>query len=646
MTPLPVSERALRLAVHVGLALLLLTPLIWIPETYFPFAVGKGLYARSLIAVVLVLWTVLALAQPRWRPPPTALLAVLAAGFLVAGLAAWFGVSPQRSLWTTYTRMEGLVEAAHWFAFFVVLAGVVRTSDEWARLLNVNLAVGLAVAAVAVVRAFAPDVPIPGLPPEARYPRISGTTGNPTFLGAYMQIIALLAAGFLVRSLFAPATDEDGRRKETRARRTSGDARPQTRTDEWPARLFWIATALCAVAALAVTGSIGALTGLAAGMGAAATLYAWLGPSRRARRYALWAIGGLGALAIALAVMLAVRAAAPADGSHRAFDSVLIERVTSVDRISATLGRRLRNWEAGVQAFAERPLTGWGPGNYFVALARHVSKPEGLQLVRDHAHNMLIEEAVTKGTPGLAAYLALWGLTFVVLVRAARRGGARDQALIIFAGAALTGWFVQSQSLFYSHSTWLQHMLLLGFAAHWETTMRGEARPAGAGLRAVVTPLRHPVVRAAIGAGVVMAAGASLATSHAIYSGAEALYGADRPGQFLTNMKRAIDAFEPMANGPRVILFNNVAANWPILSTHHPEEAQRLLTWTGAEAAAALAAEPESWVVHHALARLYRVVATTKPGYDDLAERHFARSLALAPNFDPLATPILSVRAP
>ena len=33
----------------------------------------------------------------------------------------------------------------------------------------------------------------------------------------------------------------------------------------------------------------------------------------------------------------------------------------------------------------------------------------------------------------------------------------------IFAGAALAGWFVQSQTLFYSPSTWLQHMLLLGF---------------------------------------------------------------------------------------------------------------------------------------------------------------------------------------
>lgn len=41
----------------------------------------------------------------------------------------------------------------------------------------------------------------PRLPgPEPRGPQISGITGNPTFLGAYLQGVALLAAGCLARS--------------------------------------------------------------------------------------------------------------------------------------------------------------------------------------------------------------------------------------------------------------------------------------------------------------------------------------------------------------------------------------------------------------------------------------------------------------
>ena len=202
--PMRFPERALLLGTRAGLALVLLTPLVTAPFTFYPFSVGKAVYARSVIAAAFVLWAALALARPRWRAPPGALLGVLGAGLAVAAIAAWLGVSPQRSLWSTYTRMEGLVDTAHWFAFVAMLAGVARRTRDWERLFNVNLAVGLAVAAIAAVRFYVPDAPILGLEPETRHPRIGATTGNPTYLGAYLQAIALLAAGFLVRSFVAP----------------------------------------------------------------------------------------------------------------------------------------------------------------------------------------------------------------------------------------------------------------------------------------------------------------------------------------------------------------------------------------------------------------------------------------------------------
>jgi len=91
MNPAGRAERAAELCVHACLALLLLTPLVWSPDTYFPFAVGKAVYARSLIAVSFAVWALLALARPRWRPPVTVFLAVLAAGLAVDGLSAWAG---------------------------------------------------------------------------------------------------------------------------------------------------------------------------------------------------------------------------------------------------------------------------------------------------------------------------------------------------------------------------------------------------------------------------------------------------------------------------------------------------------------------------------------------------------------------------
>ena len=616
------AERALLTGIHAGLALVLLTPLVSAPGVFYPETMGKAIYSQSVIAVVFVLWVALASSWPRWRPPPSAILAALAASLAAAFVSAWFGVSFERSLWSTYTRMDGLVSVTHWAAFALVLAGTVRSAGDWNRLLNVNLCVGLAVALVAIVSFLYPDGSIPGLLPEERYPRISATTGNPTFLGAYMQMIALLAAGRLARSWRAA-----------------------------PARLFWAVTMVCAIVALVLSGSLGALAGLGTGAGVAAALYAWLGRSPRARRCGRRGIGALAAAGLLLALALGLRAARSAgeEEYQPAFDNIMLERATSVERLGNTLTSRLRNWGSGLLAFAERPLFGWGTGNYYVGSGRHISAREQGNQVNDHAHNMLIEEAAAKGVAGLAAYLLLWGFTGAAILRRAHAAEPREQTLAIFAGAALAGWFMQSQTLFYSQESWLQHMLLLGFAIHLEATQRASDGRAGAARwRLALAALGQRAIMAAVPARTALTLGAlalaagSFSANHAIYKGAAATYRAEFSGTFLEDMNQSIAAFEPMANGPRIILFNNVAANWDVLWDSRRAQALDLLRWADAEAPLALAAEPESWVLQHALARLYREVAGSDPDYADIAESYLERSLELAPNLDPLEFPVAS----
>ncbi|MYE60377.1 MAG: hypothetical protein F4X35_12710 [Alphaproteobacteria bacterium] len=278
-------ERLLLPPVRAGLALVLLTPLVWAPWTLYPVPVGKAVWARVLIAAAFALWAVLALLRPHWRPPRSALLALLALGLAVAVLSAVFGVSPQHSFWSTYTRMQGIVNAAHWMAFAVVAASVMRTPADWMRFLNLNLAVGLAVSVLAILRYALPEaaLPLPGR--EGHWPRIGASAGNPILLGAYLQAIALLAAGFLVRSFCrapAPAADPRATRGERRraARRARKEAARASRGDGLGLRLFWTATAGCALAGLSLTGSLGAFAGLAAGLGAAAALYRPAGRGR------------------------------------------------------------------------------------------------------------------------------------------------------------------------------------------------------------------------------------------------------------------------------------------------------------------------------------------------------------------------------
>lgn len=54
--------------------------------------------------------------------------------------------------------MQGLVDAAHWLAFAVVLVSMLRTGRDWRRFLNLNLGIGLVVALAVIVRFHLPGL--------------------------------------------------------------------------------------------------------------------------------------------------------------------------------------------------------------------------------------------------------------------------------------------------------------------------------------------------------------------------------------------------------------------------------------------------------------------------------------------------------
>ena len=645
-------ERTFALAVRVLLGLVLLTPLVVGSEVVYPFVVGKAVYSRCLIAVAFAAWAALALARPAWRPPRSVLLALLAAYGGVALLAGVFGVSLQHSVWSYYGRMEGLFDLAHWIAFAVVAASVLRTRRDWAWVLGLGLAVGFAVAAAALVQALAPGLlPLPRLRPGAQ---AYGTLGNPGYLGACLQAAAMLAAGWLAGALVKRrepagrvAEPPAGRAARRRERRRAVKSEP-------PPPSVWRPLAQAAGAlglvlslwALGWSGSMGALVGLVAGGGCVALLLALCARARRTRIAGLVAIAALGMVPVSLGAVLAWRSTAGEPDYAPVFGVRVLDRITSPYDLGVSMGARFDNWRSGMGAFAERPLLGWGTGNYLVASGRHLAADSGRHLPgkgtvnegRDHAHNLLIEEAATKGLAGLLAYLALWAWTAVVAVRAARRADGTDRIMIACVAGALAGWFVQSQTFFYSASGWLVHTLLLAYLARREVGFEGIAGKQPAQTPATASPGSWRTgSRVAAGAAVAAMAAGSLAANAAMHAATAALYRAEKgPTEaFMDHLEQSMLAFGPMATHPRILLFENVAPNWTLLRRRVPDEAFRLLAWAEREAPLALAAEPNNWQLLHALAHLYREVAKTEPGYAGLAARFDGLARMATPNLDP-----------
>ena len=601
-------EKALLSGIWTGFGLLLLMPLVVTPQTIFPFIVGKALYSRAIIEIIFGLWALLAILRPAYRPPRSWLLILLALSLGVAILAACFGVSVQRSFWSTYERMQGVVDLAHWFVFTVVVVSVVRTFRGWGVLLNLNLGVSLIVALLALSQHYA-NVDF-SLFASSPY-RESASFGNPTYLGAYMLVNVILALGFLIRP-FIPA------------RWTEKNSFLLL----WGGRCFWGSTAFLNLWVLTLTGARGALLGLILGLGFSAVLFVFLARRRAVRLAAIGVTSVLGGMSILLASVFLMPDTLPFNIPPHSVFAPRTSNTLPAERFLSIRGR-LEFWEASVKGCVDEPLLGRGPENYVVVFGRYASGIGGTIEISDTAHGEIFEALTTTGLSGLLSYLTLWALTFSVVVRAAAGTmDFREQVLTLFIGAALMGHFVQSQFLFNISTTSLQYSLLLAFVV---TLERGRGERAPARRRRAIG--RHTGLRIGLGVGALALVGVGLLTNHAQYSAASAVRRMVAPtstfDQALDCFEQALTDFKPLANYPRLVLFDNVARLWPMLGILSKS---RLLALVDTEAAAAIDSEPENWRVYLALARLYGTIAASDPAYVERAIRYRDKTLELAPH--------------
>ena len=285
-------------------------------------------------------------------------------------------------------------------------------------------------------------------------------------------------------------------------------------------------------------------------------------------------------------------------------------------------------WAAGLSAFAERPLLGWGAENFIAAFGRHATGAPTEGHVHDRAHNELIEKAVAEGLPGLAAHLMLWALALCAVVRAAKAQTAKDQAVTLAVGAALAGHFLANQWQFDSTALKMQITLLFAYAVGLEMSVAGK-RPRLPGVRRVCRSRHGKALMAIFGVSGVALAASGLASNRAIHAAATAFLDM-QPAQ-RGYIERTIAAFPPLAAEPQRRLFNHVASEWEGAYAQDETRAKQLLAKADAQARAITAEEPDDWRLHRAAARMYLAVATTDPLYRTAAAHHIERAQVLAP---------------
>lgn len=413
-------ERYLRRAVFVIVGALLATPLVVVDGFFFPFIVPRYVAFRILVELLVLAWLALRLVQPgsyriRLGWVGWAAVAYLASA-IISGLA---GYSWTASLWGNFERMEGLFTMAHYVALLLVLPALIRRED-WPKVLAWSVAVSVAVSLYGLAQKLGLHVL------ESGRDRISATIGNPAYVAGYLLFQMGFAAWLWLR------------------------ARGSTL---W--RWLYGAAFAIQLVTFVYTLTRGAILGLLASVVFLGALGLWRGTPTLRRR----SLVALGVVILGVVLVVALR------NTPLVRNVPVLSRFAEINLQANTAQTRFWTWGSAWQGIAERPVLGWGPENFQVVFNRHFNANHyrgiGSETWFDHAHNMVLDVAVSQGAVGLLAWLALIAGMGYLAWRRFRDPATRTQGVVGL--ALLVAYFVQNLVLFDVLVVWL----MLGVLASW-----------------------------------------------------------------------------------------------------------------------------------------------------------------------------------
>lgn len=638
--------------VRAGILLVMAMPFIVSSDTLFPFIVGKAIYARSVIEVTFGVWLLLIFFYPRYRPSLSLVVAALGVWLLISLIAGLAGVSTVRSLWSTYERMQGIVDLAHWFVFIAMTGSVFRSLSDWRILFTVNLIVCMAISFLGINQHY-------GIFDMTSFEirstdRIESTLGNATYVGAYTMVNALIALSLLIHSLASQAVGSGGERSEqapqsrTARRRRRGEERRTSSTrvsfDYIPLlQSVWILSLMLNLWALWLTGTRGAVVGLGTAALVFSVGYLIWGRIRVARiiSYAL--------VASAIVVIGLFAAVRTTDALDTVVESnTMLARISSIGLGDASISGRVAGAQAGLLAYAEKPALGWGPENFLIAWGKHVDAEAAERDRFDQAHNKLVEELTTKGTLGFVSYMLVWVAMAWAMFRSIRRRRGYEQLSVLIIAATMLAYFVQNLFLFDTPVTLMQFSLLAAFAVtqeYWAS--EGERKRAQSWmperLRGWLSLRRVSVALRTSWGAVCLMALVSVLIIAALYALNLRAYNAAADiasfgltantgvawEERLVYAEDSVSTFPGLANYPRRHIIRDSFDRLPTLSDEEFWAEVELMESTGNDA---LDVEPDNWRIIAMLVLLHQTAAERDEEYVVKAREGLDKMAAIAPN--------------
>ena len=400
-------ERVCFSIIQYGTYIALFAPLLISKNFFFPFVCPKTIFFRILVDIIFSAYIILALFNHKYRPKINSLFIVIALFLLVLVISSVLGVNFERSFWSTFERMTGLLTFFHLFGFYIVLTSVFKKREDWEKILGVSIVVGIILSLYILLA-------------DTASTRGGGTIGNTSFMAAYLLFDIFFAFVLLLS-------------KRDFFRVFAG------------ASLFIMLPVLFASTCRA---------GIAAFFGGIFLLmigYFVFSKKKILRRFAL-------AIILILIISCGILVIVQPD--------FLTEKI----QVFLTLmNPRLVVWEMSLQGWLERPLLGWGPENFNIVFNQNFNpcmflSECGGEIWFDRAHNIVFDSLVTSGLIGFLSYLSIFGVSIFLLLRKILKTEDRKEIFVLLIMAVLLiVYFVQNLFVFDMISTYMMWFLCLAY---------------------------------------------------------------------------------------------------------------------------------------------------------------------------------------
>lgn len=419
------QKKYLAQTIKLGLMTALFLPLVVSNKLFFPFITGKNFLFRALVEILFLLWVFLVVRDGSFRPKKSWILIFAIAILTVLTLSTIFSVDANRSMWSNFERMEGLVGHIHLFAFFIMLISVFKTERDWWQFFHVSFGVSLIIGIYSVLQLAGKLVIHQG------GDRIDATLGNATYLAVYLLFHLFLILYYYLK------TTETG----------------------W--KIFYGALFSLQTILLYFTATRGAILGF---MGGLLVFGILLGFSSKEKKYRI--------AAISIVVGILVLIFGYYSFSDTAFikDNFVLVRFRDVSLKDAGNQSRFIIWNMAYEGFKERPILGWGLENFNLIFNKYYDpKLYNQEPWFDRAHNVFFDWLTAAGILGLLVYLGIFASAAWMLWKKKNAGAEKAVFLGLLAAYFFQNLFVFDQLISY--------IMFFSVLAYIHTTIVNDNQP-------------------------------------------------------------------------------------------------------------------------------------------------------------------------